>query len=179
MTQLQSPISHQGNNKYTSQTENLRALPNVAWRHCVFFLFKLLLEQNNRIYRTKMRTRIANEVHTVYIQAFPCLLSCSVCDEKILLWYYKSKNCLKPRWPRLDPRSGHVICRQVAPGRVFSEYFGLPCQFHPPLRIHSLSQYRRHIFSIMSASLNNQLLKTVSTMSFMNNLDITKYCPPT
>jgi hypothetical protein len=96
--------------------------------------------------------------------------------EKYLLRYYKSKNCLKPRRPRFDLRSGHVRCQQVALEQVFSEYFSLLCQysFHPLLPIHSLSQYRRYIVSIMSASLNNQLLKTVSTMSFMNNLDITK-----
>jgi hypothetical protein len=34
-------------------------------------------------------------------------------------------------WLGFDPRSGHVgfVVDKVALGRVFSEYFGLPCKF--------------------------------------------------
>jgi hypothetical protein len=34
----------------------------------------------------------------------------------------------------LHPRSGQVgfVVDNVAPGQVFSEYFGFPCQFIPP-----------------------------------------------
>jgi hypothetical protein len=45
-----------------------------------------------------------------------------------------------PRWPRFDPRLGHVgfVLNEVALGQVFSEYFGFPCQFsfHHLLHIH-------------------------------------------
>jgi hypothetical protein len=48
-----------------------------------------------------------------------------------------------PRWPRFEPRSGHVGCvvDKVALGLVFSEYFCFPCQFsfYRLLHTHHLS----------------------------------------
>jgi hypothetical protein len=47
------------------------------------------------------------------------------------------------RRTRFEPRSGHVgfVVDKVALGRVFSEYFGFPCQFsfHRLLHTHQLS----------------------------------------
>jgi hypothetical protein len=47
-----------------------------------------------------------------------------------------------PRRPGFEPRSGHVgfVVDKVELGQVFSEYFGLPCQFsfHRLLHIHHL-----------------------------------------
>jgi hypothetical protein len=44
-----------------------------------------------------------------------------------------------PRRPGFGPRSGHVrfVVDKVALGKVFSEYFGFPCQFSFHLLLHT------------------------------------------
>jgi hypothetical protein len=53
------------------------------------------------------------------------------------------ENMRLPRRPGLDPRSGHVgfVVDKATLERVFSEYFGFPCQFsfHQILHTHYLS----------------------------------------
>jgi hypothetical protein len=47
-----------------------------------------------------------------------------------------------PRRPGFEPTSGHVgfVVDKMAPGQVFSKYFGFPCQFsfHQLLHTHHL-----------------------------------------
>jgi hypothetical protein len=65
-------------------------------------------------------------------------------------------SCLQGRdgTPKLHAKRMPV----VALGRVFSEYFGITCQFslHKLLHVHYSSSHRRCIVSILRVPLNNQ-----------------------
>jgi hypothetical protein len=75
-----------------------------------------------------------------------------------------------PPWrPGFDPSWGDVgfVVDKVALGKIFSEYFGFPCQlsYQQLIHIHWSSYRRCYIVSILRASLNKELTKKDSWKS--------------